>query len=63
MVFDIASWTANMKDLGNNITLDIEKNAPHDPLALLHLGFGTEAKRIARKAGEWAIIARGKHRS
>lgn len=63
LVFDIASWTAKMKDLGNNITLDIEKNAPHDPLVLLHMGFGTEAKRIAQKAGEWAIIATKRHRS
>lgn len=63
LVFDIASWTAKMKDLGNDITLDIEKNAPHDPLVLLYLGFGTEAKRIAQKAGEWAIIARERHRS
>jgi acetyl esterase/lipase len=51
---DDCEWSKMMKEAGNNVTLDIEPNTPHDPLLIGgQLGFDKEATNSAKRAGEW----------
>ncbi|KAF2269615.1 alpha/beta-hydrolase [Lojkania enalia] len=54
LYFDDVEWVDTMKEAGNNVTLDIAPNAPHDILLMgKALGFDKEAARAAERAGEW----------
>lgn len=54
LYFDDCEWAEKMKDAGNDVTLDVEKNVPHDVLLLGNiLGFHAEATACAKRAGEW----------
>lgn len=54
LYFDDCEWAKGMQDAGNDVTLDIEKNMPHDVLLLGNiLGFHEEASACAKRAGEW----------
>ncbi|KAL5117306.1 hypothetical protein ACEQ8H_004751 [Pleosporales sp. CAS-2024a] len=54
LYYDSKEWAEKMKDAGNDVTFASEKKAPHDVLAIGHvLGFGREAVRSAKQAGEW----------
>lgn len=47
-------WTERTKAAGNDITLFVEKNAPHDTLLVGNtIGFDKELKNSAKAAGEW----------
>jgi acetyl esterase/lipase len=54
LYFDIVEWVEKMQKAGNDVTLDVEKNVPHDLLLLGNvLGFDKEATNCANRAGEW----------
>ncbi|KAF2242225.1 alpha/beta-hydrolase [Trematosphaeria pertusa] len=54
LYFDDKEWAEMMRGRGNNVTWDVERNAPHDVLLLGNvLGFDKEAARSAQRAGEW----------
>jgi acetyl esterase/lipase len=54
LYFDDKEWAEKMKNAGNDVTLMVEKNVPHDILAVGHmLGFHKEAANSAKQAGEW----------
>ncbi|KAF2825330.1 alpha/beta-hydrolase [Ophiobolus disseminans] len=54
LFFDDKEWSEKMKDAGNDVTLMIEKTAPHDVLLIADaLGFQKEADNSAKQAGEW----------
>jgi acetyl esterase/lipase len=54
LFFDDKEWAEKMKEAGNDVTLVIEKNVPHDILLVGDvLGFAKEATDSAKKAGEW----------
>ncbi|KAH9879539.1 hypothetical protein IAQ61_001357 [Plenodomus lingam] len=54
LYYDDVEWAENMRKVGNNVKLDVEKTAPHDILLLGNLiGFGTEATNCAKRASEW----------
>lgn len=51
---DDVTWTENMKKEGNNVTLDVEANVPHDILLMgKQMGFHKEAVACAKRAGDW----------
>lgn len=59
LYFDDVEWANMMKDNGNNVTLHVTKNAPHDILLVGgQLGFNKEATGAAKDAGEWLRSAR-----
>jgi len=54
LFFDDKEWSENMKEAGNDLTLTIEKTAPHDILLIADtMGFHKEGDRCAKQAGEW----------
>jgi acetyl esterase/lipase len=54
LFFDDKEWAEKMKGAGNDVTLMIEENVPHDILLVGDLlGFASEATNSAKKAGEW----------
>ncbi|KAH6629276.1 Alpha/Beta hydrolase protein [Boeremia exigua] len=54
LYFDDCEWATKMKEAGNDVTLDIEKNVPHDVLLIGNIvGFDKEARACATRAGEW----------
>jgi acetyl esterase/lipase len=54
LYYDVTEWAGKMKEVGNDVTLDVEKHVPHDTLLLGNiLGFDKEATSMAKKAGEW----------
>jgi acetyl esterase/lipase len=54
LYFDDKEWAEKMKDAGNDVTLMVEQNVPHDVLLIGDLmGFGKEATNSAKQAGEW----------
>jgi acetyl esterase/lipase len=54
LYFDDVEWTEKMRKAGNDVTLDVEKNVPHDILLVGNiLGFDKEAQAGARRAGDW----------
>jgi acetyl esterase/lipase len=54
LTFDHQEWTEGMKAAGNDVTLFVEKNAPHDTLLVGNLiGFDKELRNSAKEAGEW----------
>ncbi len=56
LYFDDCEWAEKMKDAGNDVTLDVEKNVPHDILLVGNIiGFDKEANASAKRAGEWLI--------
>jgi acetyl esterase/lipase len=59
MYFDDCEWAENMKEAGNDVTLDVEKHVPHDVLLLGNIsGFDKEATACAKRAGEWLVSKR-----
>ena len=59
LYFDDCEWAENMKKVGNDVTLDVEKHVPHDVLLLGNLlGFDKEATACAKRAGEWLTSKR-----
>lgn len=57
LCFDIVRWAEEMGAIaGNDVTLHVEANAPHDPLVLMRLGFAVEATGSASRAGRWLRI-------
>ncbi|KAF2843921.1 alpha/beta-hydrolase [Plenodomus tracheiphilus IPT5] len=60
LFYDIMKWANLMgKTTGNSITLDVEETAPHDPLVLIHMNFGSEAKKIAQRVRVWLNGVKG----
>lgn len=54
LYYDSTEWCEKMKAIGNNVTLDVEKYAPHDILLVGNiLGFEKEAENSAKRAAEW----------
>jgi acetyl esterase/lipase len=54
LYFDDVEWAEKMLDAGNDVTLDVEKNVPHDILLVGNiLGFDKEAQACAKRAGDW----------
>lgn len=54
LYFDDCEWAKDMQELGNDVTLDVEENVPHDVLLIGNiLGFDKEASACAKRAGEW----------
>ncbi|KAH9876513.1 hypothetical protein J1614_003644 [Plenodomus biglobosus] len=54
LYYDDVEWAEDMKKAGNNVTIDVEKTAPHDIIAVGNMiGFDTEAANSAKRAGEW----------
>ncbi|KAF2870256.1 Alpha/Beta hydrolase protein [Massariosphaeria phaeospora] len=54
LYFDGVKWVEEMRDAGNDVTLDVEERAVHDILLFpAWVGFGEEARACARRAGEW----------
>lgn len=54
LYYDDVEWAGEMKAAGNNITLDVEKNVPHDVVLMGNLlGFDAEVTQCAKRAGEW----------
>ncbi|KAF1911961.1 Alpha/Beta hydrolase protein [Ampelomyces quisqualis] len=54
LFFDDKEWAENMEKAGNDVTLMIEKNVPHDILLVGDMmGFHKEATNSAKHAGEW----------
>lgn len=54
LFFDDKEWAEKMKNAGNDVTLMVEKNVPHDILLFGDaMGFSKEATNSAKKAGEW----------
>ncbi|KAF2788777.1 alpha/beta-hydrolase [Melanomma pulvis-pyrius CBS 109.77] len=59
LFFDDKEWAADMKAAGNNVTFDVEPNAPHDVLLLGNvLGFDKAAASQTKRAGEWLVGVR-----
>lgn len=57
LFYDDTEWSEKMKAQGNNVTLDVEKNVPHDIITIgSRLGFDKEATNCAKRAGEWLRI-------
>jgi acetyl esterase/lipase len=54
LYFDDVEWAEKMLEAGNDVTLDVEKNVPHDILLVGNiLGFDNEAQACAKRAGDW----------
>ncbi|KAF2995399.1 hypothetical protein E8E13_004607 [Curvularia kusanoi] len=54
LFFDDCEWAEKMKEAGNDVELDVEKNVPHDIAMLANvLGFHAEATAMAKRAGKW----------
>ena len=54
LYFDDVEWAEKMLKAGNDVTLDVEKNVPHDVLLIGNiLGFDREAQACAKRAGDW----------
>jgi acetyl esterase/lipase len=54
LYFDDVEWAEEMLEAGNDVTLDVEKNVPHDILLVGNiLGFDKEAQACAKRAGDW----------
>lgn len=54
LYYDDVEWSKNMKEAGNDVTLDVEELVPHDVLLMGRiLGFDEAATRMAKRAGEW----------
>jgi acetyl esterase/lipase len=54
LYFDDVEWAEKMLKAGNDVTLDVEKNVPHDILLVGNiLGFDKEAQACAKRAGDW----------
>lgn len=53
LYFDDCKFAEEMKSVGNNVTLDVDKYAPHDILLMPQLGFDKEFTGAAKRAGEW----------
>jgi acetyl esterase/lipase len=54
LYFDGVEWAENMKEVGNNVTLDVTPNVPHDIMLVgPDVGFAKEAAVTAKRAGEW----------
>ncbi|KAF1850164.1 alpha/beta-hydrolase [Cucurbitaria berberidis CBS 394.84] len=59
LYYDNKEWYEQMKKAGNDITLDVEKNVPHDIVLVGNiLGFDKEATNCAKRAGEWVRSTR-----
>jgi acetyl esterase/lipase len=51
---DDVEWYEKAKEVGNDVELYVEKNAPHDILLIADdMGFQKEGDNSAKKAGEW----------
>ena len=54
LFFDDCEWAKEMREAGNDVTLDVEKKVPHDVMMIANLlGFHAEAKACAKRVGEW----------
>jgi acetyl esterase/lipase len=54
LYFDDVEWYEKAKEAGNDVTLHVEPNVPHDILLVGDpMGFAKEANNSAKKAGEW----------
>ncbi|KAF2649095.1 alpha/beta-hydrolase [Lophiostoma macrostomum CBS 122681] len=54
LYFDITQFAEDMRDKGNDVTLDVERHAPHDVGLVGNLcGFEREAVGMVKRAGEW----------
>tara|TARA_R110002003_G_scaffold3_22_gene120 strand:- start:9794 stop:10921 length:1128 start_codon:yes stop_codon:yes gene_type:complete len=54
LYFDDVEWYEKAKAAGNDVTLHVEPNVPHDILLVGDpMGFAKEATNSAKKAGEW----------
>lgn len=56
LYYDDVEWVKNMKEAGNDVTLDVEEFVPHDILLMGRiLGFDSAATNCAKRAGEWLV--------
>lgn len=54
LFYDDKEWSERMKAAGNDVTLMVEKTAPHDILLIAdNMGFQKEGDNCAKQAGEW----------
>jgi acetyl esterase/lipase len=54
LFFDDKEWANRMKEAGNDVTLMVEDDVPHDVLLIGDMmGFTKEATHSAKQAGEW----------
>lgn len=54
LYFDDVEWAEHMKKEGNDVTLDVEPNVPHDIILMGGtLGYNDQATSMAKRAGEW----------
>jgi acetyl esterase/lipase len=54
LFYDDKEWVEKMQGAGNDVTLCVEKNAPHDVVLMGKiLGFDKEATNGVKQAGEW----------